>query len=144
MITKTREELRFKQSVTDGKFQWPKGGQASYLVRADRASTYRGKPSLRYNEGDAEPQNTFNVAIRVSAEELNEIGGNQYLRQAVQSFKNKLGTNLQWVTIGVLALIVCLDFYFGTDVSDRVEGIQAHLNAAHPPPPPQPTTAGVR
>lgn len=139
MNTKTRRELRFKVKVTDGKFTWPKKSNSDYLVRADAAKMYKGKPSLEYNEGNAEPINPFGREVHVTAEELNEIGRNNYLRNSVQAFKQAALMNMQWVMIGVLALAVVMQFWFGTQAQDELEALRNHLNLVHPPPP-QPTT----
>lgn len=138
MIAKSREELRFKVKPTQGVFKWG-GEETCYLVRQDRASVYKGKPSYRYRQGDAEPLDPYGGAIQITAEELNEIGGNQYVRQVLSSFRNNLTANLQWVLIGIMALGIVINFYFGNETSDAVTDLRAQLYQAHPPPAPAPT-----
>lgn len=139
MILKTRDELRFKVRPQEGRFKWPKNGTEEYLVRQERASIYRGKPSLKYRQGDAEPQDPYGGAVLITAEELNEIGSNNYVRQAYSAFKNNLATNLQWVVLVCLGVAVMVSFYFGNETVDKVDQLQAQLYMAHPPPAPAPT-----
>lgn len=141
MITKTRAEVRFKVRPQSGKFKW--GSETEeYLVRQDRASVFRGLPSYRYLQGNAEPLDPYGGSVAITAEELNEIGGNNYVRQVLSAFRNNLATNLQWVVIAVLALGIVVNFYFGNETVDKVDGLRQQLYAAHPPPPPPPTSGG--
>lgn len=139
MVLKTRDELRFKVKPHEGRFKWPKDGTEEYLVRQDRATIYRGKPCLRYQQGDALPQDPYGGEVIVTAEELNEIGSNNYVRQAYQAFKNNLAQNLQWVVLVCLGVAVVVSFYFGNETVDKVDALRTQLYQAHPPPAPSPT-----
>lgn len=139
MITKSRAEVRFKIKPVEAKFKW---GEGEYLVRQDRASIFKGKPSYRYLQGNAEPLDPYGGATRITAEELNEIGGNNYVRQVLSSFRNNLAMNLQWVLIACLGLSVVINFYFGNETNDSLQDLRAQLYQAHPPPAPAPAPTG--
>lgn len=144
MGLKTRDELRFKVKPREGRFKWPKNGTEEYLVRQERARIYRGKPSLQYQQGNAEPLDPYGGEVIVTAEELNEIGSNNYVRQAYSAFKNNLATNLQWVLIVALGVAVAVSFYFGNETVDKVDALRDQLYNAHPPPAPPSATPVVR
>lgn len=133
MILKSREEVRFKVKPKDGRFDWGEG--KSYLVLQERASMYRGIPSFRYNEGNAEPEDPYHGEVMVTPEDVNEIGGNRYVAQVFAAIKNQLATNLQWVLIVCVAVAAIANWYFGTQTQDEVEALRVQFAAAHPPVP---------